>query len=74
MSYQQEILNTPIQDLSFNSELKNLLIRQGHQKLQDLLNVPVYKWHDYPAFNFHHQYEIVDFLQDHDMMDFLKEE
>ncbi|MCU7550390.1 hypothetical protein OCK74_14815 [Chitinophagaceae bacterium LB-8] len=74
MSRQQEILNTPIQDLPFSPELKSLLLEKGHKSLQDLLNVPAYRWHDYPSFTYHHQYEIVDYLQKYDLMDFLKED
>jgi hypothetical protein len=71
---QEEILKTPIGELPFSPDLKSLLQAQGHQNLQDVLNVPAYKWHDYPSFSFHHQHEIVDFLQEHDLMDYLKED
>ncbi|MCU7552856.1 hypothetical protein OCK74_27300 [Chitinophagaceae bacterium LB-8] len=71
---QQEILNTPIQDLPFTSDLKIILLNQGLKTLQEVVNVPVYRWHDYPSFTYHHQYEIVDYLQELDLMDFIKED
>lgn len=71
---QKKILHQQIEELPFTSELKYILNKASHKTLHDVLNVEVYKWHEYLPFTYHHQHEIVSYVIEHKLLDYVKED
>jgi hypothetical protein len=68
-----QLLQQKIKDLPFSSELTKILLENGLDTLEDLLQVKVFNWHKYPGFNYHHQHEIVKYLEQNNLLGYLKE-
>lgn len=71
----EKLLQQKVEDLPFTQDLKNTLLFQKLEILQDVLNIEVYNWHkQMPGFTMHYQHEIVNYLQQNDLTEFLKED